>query len=82
MRFCSSSWLARKSASSSALATGEPAKNAIATVSPPVATALPRFRRLIIRSSLFIGCELPGEALFILSSEYGTGGSDQVRFFA
>src|SRR6516164_4348082 len=48
MRFWRSSWFARRSASSSALATGRPVSSATAAVSPPIAATLPKFRFLLI----------------------------------
>src|SRR5205085_7437555 len=48
MRRCKSSWLARRSPNSSALALGNAVINATAAVNPPSAATVPIFRLLII----------------------------------
>src|SRR6516164_705104 len=80
MRFWRSSWLARKSASSSALDAAEPVSNKTAATDPPTAATLERFRLLIMAPPCSSGAGARAGAL-VLGPQYGTGGSDQVRFY-
>ena len=87
--------MARRSASSSAPAMGEPAKNAIAAMSPPPAAALLKFRFLVIApptksscvvSSLFSRLRVSVARISgyrpVLALQYQDGGADQAPFGA